>query len=69
MTGACLASRRDAFEAVGGLTESFPLNYNDVDYCLKLRDRGLRTVYDPDLEMIHFESSSRSSASSSEYVA
>lgn len=62
VTGACLASRRDAFEAVGGLTESFPLNYNDVDYCLKLRDLGMRTVYDPDLEMIHFESSSRSSA-------
>ena len=62
VTGACLASRRDAFEAVGGLTETFPLNYNDVDYCLKLRDHGLRTVYDPDLEMTHFESSSRSMA-------
>jgi GT2 family glycosyltransferase len=59
VTGACLASRRDVFEAVGGLTETFPMNYNDVDYCLKLRDRGLRSVYDPDLEMIHFESSSR----------
>jgi GT2 family glycosyltransferase len=62
VTGACLASRSEAFEAVGGLTESFPLNYNDVDYCLKLRDQGLRTVYDPDLEMVHFESSSRSMA-------
>ncbi len=60
VTGACLASRRDVYEAVGGLTESFPMNYNDVDYCLKLRNRGMRTVYDPDLEMIHFESSSRS---------
>ncbi|HKZ15009.1 MAG TPA: glycosyltransferase [Solirubrobacterales bacterium] len=62
VTGACLASRRVAFEEVGGLSEAFPMNYNDVDYCLKLRDRGLRCVYDPDLEMIHFESSSRSTA-------
>lgn len=60
VTGACLASRRDVYEEVGGLEEGFPLNYNDVDYCLKLRDRGLRSVYDPDLEMVHFESSSRS---------
>jgi O-antigen biosynthesis protein len=62
VTGACLASRRAVYEEVGGMEESFPLNYNDVDYCLKLRDRGLRTVYDPDLEMTHFESSSRSVA-------
>lgn len=62
VTGACLASRRDAFDSVGGLAENFPMNYNDVDYCLKLRDQGLRSVYDPDLEMIHFESSSRSTA-------
>ena len=60
VTGACLMTRRDAFERVGGLTSSLPLNYNDCDYCLKLRDEGLRTVYDPDLEMTHFESSSRS---------
>ena len=60
VTGACLMTGRDAFERVGGLTNSLPLNYNDCDYCLKLRDEGLRTVYDPDLEMVHFESSSRS---------
>ncbi|HVT00569.1 MAG TPA: glycosyltransferase [Solirubrobacterales bacterium] len=61
VTGACLMTRRDAFEEVGGLSTTFPVNYNDVDYCLKQIERGRRVVYDPDLVMIHFESSSRSS--------
>lgn len=61
VTGACLMTRRELFEEVGGLTTTLPVNYNDVDYCLKLRTRGKRVVYDPDLVMYHFESSSRSS--------
>jgi GT2 family glycosyltransferase len=61
VTGACLMTRRDLFEEVGGLTTTFPVNYNDVDYCLKLHARGQRAVYDPDLVLYHFESSSRSS--------
>jgi O-antigen biosynthesis protein len=61
VTGACLMTRRDLFEQVGGLTSMLPVNYNDVDYCLKLRAAGKRVVYDPDLVMWHFESSSRSS--------
>ncbi|HSK50519.1 MAG TPA: glycosyltransferase, partial [Solirubrobacterales bacterium] len=60
VTGACLMTPRESFERVGGLSTEFPINYNDVDYCLKLRAEGLRTVYDPDLTMLHFESSSRS---------
>jgi GT2 family glycosyltransferase len=61
VTGACLMTRRDLFEEVGGLTTVLPVNYNDVDYCLKLRASGKRVIYDPDLVMYHFESSSRSS--------
>jgi len=60
VTGACLMTRRELFEEVGGLSTTLPVNYNDMDYCLKLRARGLRAVYDPDLVMYHFESSSRS---------
>jgi GT2 family glycosyltransferase len=62
VTGACLMTRRDLFEEVGGLSTTYPINYNDVDYCLKLVDSGRRVVYDPDLVMTHFESSSRSMA-------
>ena len=60
VTGACLMTPRSAFEAVGGLATRFPLSFNDVDYCLKLRSRGLRVVYDPDTVLHHFESASRS---------
>ena len=61
VTGACLMTRRDLFDEVGGLSTVLPVNYNDVDYCLKQRANGRRVVYDPDLVMYHFESSSRSS--------
>ncbi len=60
VTGACLMTRREVFEELGGLTEEFPVNFNDVDYCLKAHVNGLRVVYDPDLILFHFESSSRS---------
>lgn len=61
VTGACLMTRRELFDQLGGLSTALPVNYNDVDYCLKLRAMGKRVVYDPDLVMHHFESSSRSS--------
>lgn len=60
VTGACLMTPREAFEEVGGLTTTFPVNYNDMDYCLKLHSRGRRIVYDPGTVLYHFESSSRS---------
>jgi GT2 family glycosyltransferase len=59
VTGACLMTPRRLFEEVGGLSGTFPVNFNDIDYCLKLHLRGQRTVYDPDLVLNHFESSSR----------
>jgi GT2 family glycosyltransferase len=61
VTGACLMTRRSLFEETGGLSEEFTVNYNDVDYCLSVWAGGRRVVYDPDLVMFHFESSSRSS--------
>ncbi len=60
VTGACLMTPRDAFEGVGGFSTIFPLNYNDMDYCLKLWASERRVVYDPDTILYHFESSSRS---------
>ena len=61
VTGACLMTPAACFDEVGGLSIDLPVNYNDMDYCLKLRANGLRVVYDPDTVMYHFESSSRSS--------
>ncbi len=61
VTGACLMTPRATFDEVGGFEEALPINYNDVDFCLKLRREGSRVVYDPDTVLYHFESSSRSS--------
>jgi O-antigen biosynthesis protein len=60
VTGACLMTPREVFDEVGGLSLQFPLSFNDVDYCLKVRSIGQRVVYDPDTVLFHFESSSRS---------
>jgi GT2 family glycosyltransferase len=52
-------TRRDCFEQVGGLSTRYPENFNDVDYGLKLHSRGYRSVLAPDVELLHYESSSR----------
>lgn len=59
VTGACLLVRRDSYERVGGFTESLPLNFNDVDFCLKLVAAGYVNVVTPFARLHHFESSTR----------
>nr|MDA8291032.1 glycosyltransferase family 2 protein [Actinomycetota bacterium] len=59
VTGACMMVRRDTFESVGGFDEELPVAFNDVDFCLKLRERGLLVVYTPLAELVHHESRSR----------
>ena len=60
VTGACLAVRRDVFDRLGGLDETaFPVAYNDVDFCLRARTEGYRTIYRGDAVLIHRESQSR----------
>lgn len=58
VTGACLMSKRSVLEAVSGLS-TLLLNFNDIDYCLKIRQHGLRVALDPDTTLFHFKSSSR----------
>ena len=60
VTGACLAVRRDIFDTVGGLDEkAFAVAFNDVDFCLRVREAGYRTIYRGDAVLIHHESQSR----------
>ena len=59
MTGACLLVKKSIFEEVGGLDESFAISLNDVDFCLKLREKGYLNVFTPFAELYHFESVSR----------
>lgn len=59
VTGACMMTRRSEFEDLGGFDPNLPIAFNDVDYCLRLRQKGLLVVYTPLAEMIHHESKSR----------
>ena len=59
VTAACVIVRRDAYELVGGFDEKLAVAYNDVDFCLRLGEKGLLVVYDPYVELVHYESISR----------
>lgn len=59
VTGACMMIRRDVWEEVGGLDEAFAVAYNDVDFCLKVREAGYLIVWTPFAELYHYESKSR----------
>ena len=59
VTAACMLTPFSVFDAVGGLTVTLPANYNDVDYCMKLRVAGWSIVYEPNAVLYHFESRSR----------
>lgn len=60
VTGACLMTRAEVFGAVGGFDEGFNLNYNDVDYCLKVIRSGRRVVCTPFARLLHHEAVSKS---------
>jgi GT2 family glycosyltransferase len=62
VTGACLATRREVFDALEGFDQALGVDLNDVDYCLRAGVRGLRTMYEPAAELIHHESPSRGTA-------
>ncbi|HEX8394661.1 MAG TPA: glycosyltransferase family 2 protein [Longimicrobium sp.] len=59
VTGACMMTRAGVFREVNGFDADFPVNYNDVDYCLRVRAAGYRVVFTPFAELFHFESVSR----------
>ncbi len=62
VTAACMAVERTKFEAVGGFDTALAVAYNDVDLCLRLADRGWRSLWTPHASLIHIESASRGGA-------
>ncbi|NHZ64920.1 glycosyltransferase family 2 protein [Massilia genomosp. 1] len=65
VTAACLLIRKTDYEAVGGMDEhAFPVAFNDVDLCLKLRAAGKTIVWTPAARLLHAESASRGSEDS-----
>jgi len=60
VTAACLLVRRRVYLEVGGFDEEhLTVAFNDVDFCLRLGQRGYRIIYTPYAELYHFESASR----------
>jgi GT2 family glycosyltransferase len=59
VTGACMLIRRRVYREAGGMDEALAVQFNDIDLCLKIRDRGLRVVWTPHAELYHLESASR----------
>lgn len=59
VTAACLLTRKNLWHRLGGMDEQLKVAFNDVDYCLKLREAGFRIVWTPEAAMLHRESVSR----------
>lgn len=59
VTAACMMTRRSTFERADGFTEDLQVAFNDVDYCLKVRELGEKVIYSPEIELYHYESVSR----------
>jgi GT2 family glycosyltransferase len=58
VTGACMMTRKEIFDRLGGFNEHLAIDFNDVDYCLRVRQAGYRVVYTPYAELYHLESGS-----------
>ncbi len=59
VTGACIMSSRKKYLEVNGLDEQFKISFNDVDYCIKLRDKGYLVIFNPFIEAFHNEQITR----------
>ena len=66
VTGACMGVRRVLFAQLGGFDAAFPVNYNDVDLCLRARQAGYRVVLENGAVMIHREAVTRQGGTSAE---
>lgn len=62
VTGACMLVRKEVYQELGGLNEEdLKIAFNDVDFCLRARERGYRNIWTPFAELYHHESISRGS--------
>jgi GT2 family glycosyltransferase len=59
VTAACLVVRRSIYDQVHGLDEALEVAFNDVDFCLRVREAGYRNVWTPHAELYHHESATR----------
>ncbi len=69
VTAACLMTRKEVFASVGGFDEQFVVAFNDVDLCLKIREKGLFVLWTPFAELYHYESKTRGYEETPEKIA
>ena len=58
-TAACLLIRREIYQELNGLDESYAVAFNDVDFCVRVREAGYTNVFTPFAQLYHYESKSR----------
>ena len=68
VTAACMMVSRETFEHAGGFEEKLAVAFNDVDFCLKAGQTGYLVVYDPYVELYHYESKTRGTEDTNEKV-
>ena len=68
VTAAALMISRDAYYAVNGLDENLKVAFNDSDLCMKIRKSGLKVIFNPNVELYHYESKSRGSEDTPEKI-
>ena len=59
MTGACLLVKTAVYDEMHGLDEQFAVAFNDVDFCVRVRQAGYTNVFTPFAQLYHYESKSR----------
>lgn len=59
VTAACMMAKRSVYEQVGYMDEAFAVAFNDIDFCLKIITSGKLIIYNPFVELKHYESKSR----------
>ncbi len=59
LTAACCMVRKNCYDEIGGFDEELAVEFNDVDFCLRLKDRGYNNLYLPHVTLYHYESISR----------
>lgn len=69
VTAACIMTKRAIYEEVGYMNEDFAVAFNDIDFCLRIRKAGKLIVYDPFVELWHYESKTRGDDNAPENLA
>ncbi len=68
VTAACIMAKKEIYEQVGYMDEKFAVAFNDVDFCLKIRELNKLIVYDPFVEFMHYESKTRGEENTPEKI-